>query len=203
MAPATDTFVERIRDAEAELVREVTARRRRWHYEVHRGRVRFDREVRRAHKRLRQGVLPFLWHSDALSVLTAPVVYSLAIPLLALDLWTTVYQWVCFPVFGIPRVRRRAYFVIDRHKLAYLNAIEKVHCTYCSYANGLLAYVREVAARTEQYWCPIKHARVVIAPHRRYRSFLDYGDAGGYRRELPAIRASLRVARAHRRRRGN
>jgi hypothetical protein len=83
----------------------------------------------------------------------------------------------------------------------HLNAIEKVHCVYCGYANGLIAYVREIAARTEQYWCPIKHARVVAAPHPRYRSFLDYGDAIGYRRKLPAIRASLRVARAQRLRR--
>ena len=56
---------------------------------------------------------------------------------------------------------------------------------------SLLAYVREVAARTEQYWCPIKHARPAPAPHRHYQQFLDYGDARGYRRELPAIRRAL------------
>jgi len=60
-----------------------------------------------------------------------------------------------------------------------------------SIATGLLAYVREVAARTEQYWCPIKHARAAPAPHGHYQQFLDYGDARGYRRELPAIRRAL------------
>jgi hypothetical protein len=87
---------------------------------------------------------------------------------------------------------RRAYFVIDRHELAYLNGIEKVNCTFCSYANGLLAYVREVAARTEHYWCPIKNARAIPAPHHRYHFFLDYGDAEGYRQGLPALRDALR-----------
>jgi hypothetical protein len=61
-----------------------------------------------------------------------------------------------FPVTGPREHRRRAFFVLDRRKLAYLNGIEKVNRGYCSYANGLLAYVREVAARTEEYWCPIK-----------------------------------------------
>jgi hypothetical protein len=106
-------------------------------------------------------------------------------------MWITAYQWLCFPVYGIPRVRRTRYFVIDRHKLAYLNAIEKANCVYCGYANGLLAYVREVAARTEQYWCPIKHARQIPAPHHRYQRFFDYGDAAGYRHGLPRMRTAL------------
>jgi hypothetical protein len=89
-------------------------------------------------------------------------------------------------------VPRRAYFVIDRHLLAYLNGIEKANCTFCSYANGLIGYVREVAACTEQYWCPIKHARAIVSPHQRYHLFVDYGDARGYRHELPAVRHSLR-----------
>lgn len=104
----------------------------------------------------------------------------------------TIYQWVCFPIYGIGRVRRRAYFAIDRHKLAYLNTIEKVNCTFCSYANGVIAYVREVAACTEQYWCPIKHAQAIPTPHVRYHLFFDYGNAEGYRRELLALRRTLR-----------
>jgi hypothetical protein len=80
---------------------------------------------------------------------------------------------------------------MDRNRLGYLNGIERVNCTFCSYANGLLAYVREVAARTEQYWCPIKHARPVPAPHPRYHTFLDYGDAAGYRRRLTSLRGAL------------
>jgi hypothetical protein len=93
-------------------------------------------------------------------------------------------------------VPRKPYFAIDRHKLAYLNAIEKANCTYCSYANGVVAYVREVGARTEQYWCPIKHARLVESVHPRSALFLDYGDASGYRRELSGIREALAPQRS-------
>jgi hypothetical protein len=189
---------DRIRDAEAELERELKHGRRRLHDRAHRGRVWLDRELREAHRRLRQSSPGDVLEGNLLSLLTAPVIYSLLLPLVMLDLWVTLFQWVCFPIYGIARVPRRRYFAIDRHKLAYLNGIEKVNCTFCSYANGLIAYVREVAARTEQYWCPIKHARGIPAPHRRYQAFLDYGDAHGYRNELPTLRSALGAPVRHR-----
>jgi hypothetical protein len=81
-------------------------------------------------------------------------------------------------------------------------------CAFCSYANGLIAYVREVAARTELYWCPIKHARTMVAPHHRYQFFFDYGDAAGYRRNLTTLRRTLHKetrqdAGRHKKRRGH
>ncbi|MDO8678203.1 MAG: hypothetical protein Q7R30_06520 [Acidobacteriota bacterium] len=91
-----------------------------------------------------------------------------------------------------PYFRRRACFAIDRHKLAYLNAFEKFNCLFCRYANGLIACVGEVAARTEQYWCPIRHARRTRQPHQHYDAFVDYGDSAAYRRQLPRLRAALK-----------
>lgn len=125
------------------------------------------------------------------SVVTAPLIYSLAIPLALLDLFVTVYQRVCFSVYGIAPVYRARYFRFDRRRLPYLNALEKANCAFCSYANGVLAYTREVASRTETYWCPIKHARPVRGAHARYVTFFDYGDADAYRRGLTRIRRSV------------
>jgi hypothetical protein len=156
-----------------------------------------DAELRETHRRLRQRIPAYILEGSLLSLLTAPVIYSLLLPLVILDLWVTLYQSICFPVYGIARVPRRRYFAVDRYRLAYLNGIEKMNCTFCSYANGLIAYVREVAARTEQYWCPIKHARAVPTPHARYQSFVDYGDAHGYRNELPALRQNLTSWHGH------
>jgi hypothetical protein len=196
MSPYVERFVDRLHDAEEDLKREVDEQQRRWQYRIHRGRVWFDKERQEAHRRLRQSIPAYLREGDFLSLLTAPIIYSLLLPLVLLDLWVMLYQSICFPIYGIAPVPRRRYFRIDRHKLAYLNGIEKVNCTFCSYANGLLAFVREVAACTEQYWCPIKHARAIPAPHQRYHVFLDFGDALGYRKELPALRRALR-ARSH------
>ena len=191
----------------AELRHDAADQRRRWRYRVHQGRVRFDHEVRRAHRRLRQSLPAYLRDANYFSVVTAPVIYSLLLPLALLDVWVSMYQWICFPIYGVDRVRRRRYFPLDRHRLEYLNAIEKANCTFCTYANGVVGYVREVAARTEQYWCPIRHARAVAAPHPRYRVFFDYGDAERYHRELVPLRrtmqspATRRRARVTRRRR--
>ena len=85
--------------------------------------------------------------------------------------------------------------MIDRHHLAYLNGIEKLNCVFCGYANGVFAYLREIAGRTEQYWCPIRHARRVRAPHAHYHEFVDFGDAAGYQQQLPILRAELKMIR--------
>jgi len=200
MSPYAARIVEHLRAAETALARDVAAQQRRWHYEVRRGRLWFDAERRQAHRRLKQGIPAYIRNAGALSVLTAPVIYSLIIPLVLLDVWVTAYQWICFPIYGVTPVRRRAYFIVDRQKLGYLNGIEKANCVFCGYANGLIAYVREVAARTEQYWCPIKHASSIPAPHAHYHLFVDYGDAEGYRRELPVLRRALRTHPPHRHR---
>jgi hypothetical protein len=126
------------------------------------------------------------------TLLTAPVIYSMIVPFLILDAWVSIYQAICFRAWALGRVRRRDHFVLDRHKLAYLNGLERVNCLYCSYATGVVAYVREVAARTEQYWCPIRHARRVREPHSRDDSFAPYGDPDAYRASLSTLRAALK-----------
>lgn len=186
------TFAERVAsrlaELEADLREDIELQQQRWNYRFRRGRAWFDHERQAAHRRLRQGIVRWVREGSIGSLLTAPLVYSLILPLAVLDAWVTVYQRICFPIYGIPRVARRSFFALDRHRLHYLNGIEKVNCTYCSYGLGVIAYVREVAARTEQYWCPIKHATTIPTPHARYHLFFDYGDGESYRRDLPAIR---------------
>ena len=136
----------------------------------------------------RKGLWEYLKGVRLPVLLTAPLIYLGVIPFLVLDLFVVIYQAVCFPLNGIPRVRRRDYLIFDRGRLPYLNAIEKLGCVYCSYANGLLAYVVELAARTEQHFCPIKHDAEVLAPHSRYPHFLPYGDARAYRNHIDKVR---------------
>jgi len=150
-----------------------------------------DPGVRHAHRRARVGLFTYLVSGDLLTLLTAPVVYLLILPVALLDGWVTLYQAICFRAWGLARVRRRPYFVFDRQRLAYLNGLERLNCVFCGYANGVFAYVREVAARTEQYWCPIRHGRRVRDPHAHYAHFVAYGDADAYRRALPSLRQAL------------
>jgi len=181
-----------IRDLERQLETALAKRRIELNYKVHDGVVRFEQVVIARHRLLKARLLRYLFDARPAMILTAPAIYALIIPLALLDLFVAIYQTACFPVYGIPRVRRGDYLAFDRGQLAYLNAVEKLNCSYCSYANGVLAYVREVAARTEEYWCPIKHARRVLGVHPRYGSFLDYGDGDAYRSELERLRSEAR-----------
>jgi hypothetical protein len=54
-----------------------------------------------------------------------------------------------------------------------------------------VAYATEVLARTEQYFCPIKHARKMIGTHARYKKFIEYGDASDYQIKLESFRKHL------------
>lgn len=184
-------ILEKIRALEYELFEELQKKEKEFFYEVKEKRVKFQQEIRNYHRTLTIKVRHYLRDAAVMNIVTAPVIYSCIFPALFMDLALSVYQAICFPVYGIPKVRRSDYIVIDRHYLGYLNAIEKLNCVYCGYFNGLAGYVREIAARTEQYWCPIKHARKHRAIHGRYKFFLEYGDADAYRKEVEKVRRSF------------
>lgn len=166
-------------------------------YELRDGKVWFSNEIKREHQRLKTSLAHYILHSRLLAIVTAPFIYAVIIPFVLLDLFVSVYQTVCFPVYGIPKARRRDYVAIDRNKLRYLNALEGLNCLYCSYGNGVLAYGVEIAGRTEQHWCPIKHARRVQNTHDRYSHFLPYGDAPAYREEIETIRNDFKDLKGH------
>jgi hypothetical protein len=161
-------------------------------YELRKGKVWFSEDIKRKHRKLKTSLVRYVLQSRIMAILTAPFIYAVIIPFVLLDLFVTVYQTVCFPVYGIPKARRRDYIAIDRNKLRYLNALEGFNCLYCSYGNGVLAYAVEIAGRTEQHWCPIRHARRVQNVHDRYAHFLPYGDAAAYREKLDSVRCDFK-----------
>jgi hypothetical protein len=191
MNPKISELLARIEHMEVEIEQEMKRKRAELQADFEETRVRFEREVLEQQRRFKTGALAYLLTANWLSVLTAPVIYALFFPILFLDLSVTIYQHICFRAYGLPRVKRSDYFVYDRTHLAYLNLIEKINCAYCSYGNGVMAYGREVVARTEQYWCPIKHARKIMAAHPYYAGFIDFGDAQSYKDELENLRSEL------------
>jgi hypothetical protein len=168
-------------------------------YELREGKAWFSEEMRREHRRLKTSLWRYVRRSRFFVALTAPLIYACIVPFLLLDLFVTVYQAFSFPIYGIPKASPGDYIIFDRHKLCYLNALEKLNCEYCAYANGLMAYVVEVAARTEQHWCPIKHAHRIRSPHSRYSHFLPYGDASAYRAQIEEVRQDFKDLKRSRR----
>jgi hypothetical protein len=192
MNPQIAALIDNIRRLQAELDAELAKQRAKFAFGLERGRIVFEQEILRRHRELQVSLAAYVLHARPLVALTAPVIYALIVPLVLLDLFVSLYQAICFPVYGIAKVKRGDYLVFDRHYLAYLNALEKLNCAYCSYANGIIGYAREIASRTEEYWCPIKHARRAVGTHARYAGFEDYGDAEAFRRDLAEHRKTLR-----------
>lgn len=182
----------RLKQIEHEFEEEVEAGRSQFRYRISQGRIVFEQGIASEHRRLKVGVIRFLRSSPIGTLVIAPFVYGLIVPLAILDVSIWIFQKVCFSVWGIFPVARSDYLVLDRHHLGYLNSIQKLNCVYCSYANGMIAYAREVAARTEQYWCPIKHAIRTKPQHERYRRFLDYGDAQDFSTRLEKLRDEVK-----------
>ena len=154
-------------------------------------RVEFESSVKAAHRKLKKNFFRWLVTDRPQNLITGPIIYAMIFPLMMLDICVSFYQWACFPIYGITRVRRADYIVFDRRHLGYLNFIEKFHCTYCEYGNGLMSYMAEILARTEEYFCPIKHAHKILGTHARYNRFLDYGDAADYEAKLEEYRVAL------------
>ena len=157
-------------------------------------RIEFERDVRNMHAQLKRNFLRWLVTDRPQNLVTGPIIYGMAVPMVILDVFVTLYQAACFPIYGIAKVRRDDYIVFDRHHLGYLNFFERLNCEYCAYANGLFAFATEIGARTEQYFCPIKHAHKVLGAHSRYARFLDYGDATDYAARTAQLREACAPA---------
>lgn len=191
MSQKIDDLIRKMQALEEELQVEYRKKREQFDFIIQEKRVRFAAEIALQQRRFKSGVFGYLRHASILNILSAPIIYAGLAPVILLDLFLWAYQSICFPIYGITKVKRSDYLVFDRTDLPYLNIIEKCNCFYCSYVNGLAAFLREIAARTEQYWCPIKHARRIRDAHSHYPRFFEFGDAETYEKGLQRLREEL------------
>lgn len=181
-------LIEKIKVLEHELSVEMQKKQEEFFYKIKGKKVLFEEATRKYHKTLVTRIHTYLLNAAFLNIITAPIIWFCLIPAVFMDLIISGYQALYFPIYNIPKVKRSEYLIIDHHELEYLNAFEKMNCVYCSYFNGMVSYVQEIAARTEQYWCPIKHARKIKTIHSRYKKFFEYGDGERYRKEIGKVR---------------
>ncbi len=169
-----------IKILEQEVSKEIAKKRAGLRYGMEKGRAVFEQEVLRRHGELKTGLWKYIRSASFGVIITAPIIYFGIIPIMLMDIFCTLYQFICFPVYKIERVKRSDYMIFERSHLAYLNAIQMINCAYCSYGNGVIAYAREIFARTEEHWCPIKHAKKVIGYHDRYENYAEFGDVNAF-----------------------
>lgn len=191
MSDKLDALLGQMRQLEKELLRELGRKETEFFYRVKDKKIKFTAAAQARNRQLRMGLGQYLRRSRLTVVVTTAVIWSVLLPIALLDLMVSLYQSICFPIYEIPKVIRRDYLLFDRHRLAYLNLLEKLNCEYCAYANGVLSYAVEIAGRTEQHFCPIRHALRIKTAHSRYKNFFDYGDAAHYREQIEAVRRNF------------
>lgn len=188
MSDRIQQLVSQMAALEDELKTALNEQQSQIYFQIKGKRVEFEQSVKQAHRKLKKNFFRWLVTNRPLNLITGPIIYAMIIPLLITDIFVSFYQFSCFPIYGIKKVKRSDYIVFDRHQLHYLNFIERFHCTYCAYGNGLIAFIAEIVARTELYFCPVKHARKVLGTHRHYAQFLAYGDAEDFEKKVEEIR---------------
>lgn len=186
-----DAIMAQIKNLEDELLEELKEKEKEFFYRIENEKVKFEENVINEGRARIISSIKYLSSFPILVILTIPFIWGMMIPALIVDISVSIFQYICFPIYKIPKVKRSDYVVMDRCNLFYLDRVEKINCWYCEYFNGVTAYVREIAARTEQFWCPIKHAKPLKEKHSRYDNFFDFGDYLQYRQELKTRRSDF------------
>jgi hypothetical protein len=114
-------------------------------------------------------------HTSFREYLFSPAVYIFFPVAILFHISLELYHRIVFFGYKIPYVLMKDFFIFDRHKISHLNTLQKFNCIYCSYINGLMAYGKEIAGRSERYWCPFKHKdNQPTQPHNHYNKFMDF-----------------------------
>ena len=127
-----DEIVLKIKVLEDELLEELKHKEKEFFYKIENGKAQFQREVMEEGRLKITSSLKYLSSFPVLAILTIPFIWSMMIPILLIDIFVSVYQYVCFPIYKIPRVKRKDYIIMDRYNLFYLDRVEKINCWYCA-----------------------------------------------------------------------
>lgn len=139
---------------------------------------------------MKPNIQDMLYNTSLGGYLSAPFIYLLIVPFLFMDLSVTLYQQICFRLWGIPRVKRGAHVILDRHDLPHMSFRERMNCLYCDYAQGVLGYAREVTGATEHFWCPIKHKNNYHGQTGNYDGYMGREETDDFRKKLWAERVN-------------
>ncbi|PCH86036.1 MAG: hypothetical protein COB26_04750 [Piscirickettsiaceae bacterium] len=184
-------IINEIRYLEVELEKLISEQQKDLLYVLKGAKIEFEAAALAKQKAIKLSLIQWLKTSKIQSIISAPFIYSMIVPIAFMHLSIEIYQAICFPLYNISKVKRSDYFIADRQQLAYLNIIEKFNCAYCSYGNAVVAYTREIIGRTEFYWCPIKHAKKVLGTHKHYQQFLDFGEFENYHEKIETLRSTM------------
>ncbi len=187
MSDKIKSLIQEIEDLKDKLKEEIDISENHIAYKIREGRVLFDDDRLKEQRQKVVHFFNYLKDAPLLHILSAPIIYAMLFPAIILDVMLFIYQQVIFRIYKFKFIRRSDYIVFDRQYLGYLNIIEKINCMYCSYFNGLINYTAAIAAKSEFYFCPIKHAKKIAYTHKYYYDYLAYGDDENYQEKLEKL----------------
>lgn len=92
-----------------------------------------------------------------LKLLAYTAIYSMIFVIVFIDISVWLYQEIYFRINRIPKLKRGKFVSFERGRLVGLTMLQKINCTYCQYANGVILWAKGVANQTEIYSCAIKY----------------------------------------------
>ena len=113
-----EAIIEEIKKLEKQLVLEIEKKEEEFFYKIKGKKVYFDPKIKRYQKTLATRIYSYIVNTSLLNLLTVPIIWFCLLPALFMDVVVSVYQFICFRVYGIPEVKRSEYMVMDRHSLS-------------------------------------------------------------------------------------
>src|ERR1700677_4216234 len=98
MTARFDLLMEKLRSVEADIEAELAKRAEELRFRIENRKIVFEQDVKRLHRAIKVRAARYFIDANPLIVLSAPVIYSLIVPIALVDIWVMAYQAICFPV---------------------------------------------------------------------------------------------------------
>jgi len=102
---AIQDLIDQFNQIKKNLEMDVESKRKQFDYQFNKKRIIFEKVLLKAHKKLKTGSLRYLFNANLLTIITAPLIYMLIVPLLLLDLFVSLYQAICFPIYKVKKLK--------------------------------------------------------------------------------------------------
>ncbi|RKZ87995.1 MAG: hypothetical protein DRQ39_03210, partial [Gammaproteobacteria bacterium] len=97
-------LIDQIKLLEDELTDELHQQEDQLLFQLKGKKVRFEQSIKQAHRKFKTDVWQWLFGLHPINLITAPIIYTMIVPLVVSDLFVSFYQAVCFPVYKITKV---------------------------------------------------------------------------------------------------
>ena len=101
-----ENIIEEIKKLENDLLEEMQRKEGDFFYKVKGKKIFFEEEAKKYQETFIIKAGEYISKASLANLLTVPFIWSCIIPALLLDLSVSLYQFICFKIYNIPKVKR-------------------------------------------------------------------------------------------------